>query len=493
MKNILDLNHDEVKNIFLNGESFFSLELPRYFNFNKLLKEISDNLLGDYKLIKKDNPDNFSDVNYKLYNNKDGKFDWRPFQIMNPVVYISLINSICEEENWNLIKNRIEEIKQKSKIKCISMPVVNDENNHKKGDQIKNWWNNIEQESIKKSLDYEYIFHTDIVDCYASIYTHSIPWALHTKEVAKRNRSDSLLGNKIDRHLRAMSYGQTNGIPQGSLLMDFIAEILLYYVDDLISKKLEGVENYYILRYRDDYKIFTNNSCQGNEIIKIIAQELSELGLKLNSIKTNYFNNVIHGAIKSDKIKFLKIPKNNNLQKRLLILHNFSLENPNSSVVKVELSKIKKNLDKKNNYKKENIEVLIAILTDIAYKNTRTYVEVSAILSNLFEQINDIDLKKEIIKKVFTKLKKVINTGYFEIWFQRVILKENIEIDFDEKLCKLVNGSSEKIWDNSWINSAKILKILNDINIVDAEEKENMPELVEEEEIRVFDLGIRFY
>lgn len=275
--------------------------------------------------------------------------------------------------------------------------------------------------------------------------------------------------------------------------MDFIAEILLFYIDELISKKSEDFQEYFILRYRDDYKIFTNNSYQGNEIIKIIAQELSKFGLKLNSSKTKNCDNVVQGSIKNDKIEFLKLPRIYNLQKRLLILHRFSLENPNSGVLKTELSKLKKIIDKKKDYKNENIEVLIAILTDIAYKNTRTYIEVSAILSNLFGKLSDKEEKEKIIIQVFNKLKKVINTGYFEIWFQRVILKEEIEIEFEEKFCKIVTGSDENIWDNSWIGSSKILKILKNTKILNEEEKENIPEIVEEEEIRVFDLGLRFY
>lgn len=57
-----------------------------------------------------------------------------------------------------------------------------------------------------------------------------------------------------------MSNGQTNGIPQGSVLMDFIAEILLKYSDELISYEIQKntklKEKFKILRYRDDYRIF---------------------------------------------------------------------------------------------------------------------------------------------------------------------------------------------------------------------------------------------
>ena len=62
--------------------------------------------------------------------------------------------------------------------------------------------------------------------------------------------------------IQEMSFGQTNGIPQGSILMDFIAEIVLGYADELLSKELVKlkINDYKILRYRDDYRIFTNNN-----------------------------------------------------------------------------------------------------------------------------------------------------------------------------------------------------------------------------------------
>jgi hypothetical protein len=53
--------------------------------------------------------------------------------------------------------------------------------------------------------------------------------ALYGKEEAKDNRHKSSLGNDVDKLIRSMRYGQTNGIPQGSVLMDFIAEMVLGY------------------------------------------------------------------------------------------------------------------------------------------------------------------------------------------------------------------------------------------------------------------------
>jgi hypothetical protein len=57
-----------------------------------------------------------------------------------------------------------------------------------------------------------------------------------------------------------MSYGETNGIPWGSNLMDFIVEIVLDYADLILSEELKkfNLKNYNILRYRYDYKMLSN-------------------------------------------------------------------------------------------------------------------------------------------------------------------------------------------------------------------------------------------
>ena len=283
--NILELTADEVKRFFLEHENYFSLKLPDYINSQELLDKLSFEMgEKNYTSISEKNngPDSYEDVNYNIHYNKDGNYDWRSLQLINPVLYISLVNILSKKDNWNEILERFKEIDKISVIKCESIPIVVKEEEkilNKQSIHILNWWDKIEQNSIKLSLEYNYLFKTDIVNCYSEIYTHSIAWALHTKKVAKKEKSnDKLLGNKVDKHLRAMSNGQTNGIPQGSVLMDFIAEIVLKYSDELISyeikkdNKLNG--KFQILRYRDDYKIFVKEIEIGREIMKIITRVL---------------------------------------------------------------------------------------------------------------------------------------------------------------------------------------------------------------------------
>ncbi|MGL5125485.1 MAG: RNA-directed DNA polymerase [Fusobacteriaceae bacterium] len=499
LKKITELSNIEAKSFFLTNRAYFSLELPDYFKFEELLEELSKEIgdAKDYNDFKNQDPKNLENINYVLFNNKDGKYDWRPFELINPVIYLSLLNCMFTEDNWKIIVDRIQSIQSNSLIEFQSIPIVEVKDTkylNKSSNQIINWWNMIEQKSLELSLDYDYIFHTDIVDCYNSIYTHSIPWSIHTKETAKQNRKDILLGNKIDRHLQAMSYGQTNGIPQGSILMDFIAEIVLIYGDELITKKIKEfsiqASDFKILRFRDDYRIFTKQKSLGDQILKIISEELSLLGFKLHSIKTKYSNNIIQSSIKEDKINSFLLHKNNNLQKRLLLLHKFAFENPNSGSLKKELANFKKNIDKRKNFKNDNIPVLISILTDIAYKNSKTFVEVSGILSTLLNTIDDLEIKRNLVEKIFTKLQRINNSGYFEIWFQRVLIKaeNSIELPFEEQLCKIIKDKTIKLWNNDWISSKKIKKILEKKSIVSLKTIDTISEIIEYDEIKIFDM-----
>jgi hypothetical protein len=150
-----------------------------------------------------------------------------------------LVHKITEKSNWSTITGRFKSLHGNDRIKCLSMPVESISDEKDKTAQITHWWESVEQKSIELALEFDYLFETDLTDCYGSIYTHSIPWALDGKKEAKGSDHKSSLGDQVDMLIRSMRHGQTNGIPQGSVLMDFIAEMVLGYADTLITKKTE--------------------------------------------------------------------------------------------------------------------------------------------------------------------------------------------------------------------------------------------------------------
>jgi len=501
MKRVLDCSHSDARIFFLKEESYFNFDLPKYFVFQRLLDQISQEIqnkeLSDYYRIKVDScgkrkttsPRDYENVNYRFLNNKDGKFAWRPVQLIHPAIYVSLVHKITQEDNWDTITNTIKRHDSNSKIKCFSFPVESEDELSDKATTINNWWHSVEQKSVELALKYEYILHTDISDCYGSIYTHSIAWALHTRQVAKNKRTDnSLIGNIIDKHIQDMSFGQTNGIPQGSALMDFIAEIILGYADFELSNKINdaNLENYEILRYRDDYRIFTNNPQDADLIVKLLTEVLVDLGLKLNSQKTLASNAVVIHSIKPDKLYWIanqrKIIK---LQECLLFIHDFSCKYPNSGTLDKVLQKF---FDRIKNLKKdrEDVLVLISILVDIMFNNPRTYPIGSAILSKFLFLIKSKDKQIEILETVISRFRKLPNIGYLEIWIQRVALKINKQMIFEEPICKKLNDESSSLWNSDWLGDSKVKKIINNEPIVDEKIIEEIGEVIEEGEVIIF-------
>ena len=333
-RTILELTDKDAHNYFLQASKFCEIDLPKYFDFQPLLAKLGD-IIKNQKLIdiQKEKPNDHEFVNYRFLTNKDGNLAWRPFQIINPAIYICLINRITEHDNWELIKNRFAQFQENEKIKCYSIPLITSEcDNQLKTDvstSILNWWEEIEQQSIELALEYKCVLVTDITDCYGSIYTHTIGWALHGKEAARNHRTQKpaqLIGCIIDEIIQAMSYRQTNGIPQGSVIMDFIAEMVLGYADYELSKKMEilGTE-YKILRYRDDYRIFANTQEDVIKIAKMLSEVLAGLNLKLNIQKTFVSSDIIHDVIKPDKIYWNEAKHGEKtLQKHLLLIHSLS-------------------------------------------------------------------------------------------------------------------------------------------------------------------------
>jgi len=486
---IINMSELNAKKYFLKTTSYFNLELPPYFDFQKMI-DFSTNKLGNndvksyYNNDKSKHPKNFDDINYKFLCNKDGKYAWRPFQIIHPMLYVDLVNKITKPDNWKVLQDRFNEFKSNKKIICCSDIVESSKKKNDKAAIIKNWWSTFEQQALNLSLEFDYLAITDITDCYASIYTHSIPWAIHGKDFAKQFRDDTnLIGNIIDKNLQNMLYSQTNGIPQGSNLMDFIAEIVLGYSDMLLSKKLEenGIEDYKILRFRDDYRIFTNSNVDYEKILRFLSEILSDLNMKLNPQKTKVSNDVISTSIKADKVYWNSrkaILNSLNLQEKLLEIRDLGKLFPNCGSLTRALIKIyEEEIIKLKKYTR-NINKLIIITADIMYNNPRTYDIASAILSKLLE-FKDSTSLKEIINKITKKFLKLPNITYLEIWLQRIIIN-SLEYDFDSSICKKVFDDSIKIWNSEWLNFSFTE------NIVNQTEVSIVPKVIAIDEISVF-------
>ncbi len=491
MKRLVDLSNEEARKHFLKGSSYFNGDIPNYISFEPILTEVDAILKGGtYKEFKSKNPGDFPNVNYKFIANKDGKFAWRPFELMHPAIYVSLVNAICAPENWTHITQCLSEF-EGGVIECCSAPVMS--LNHQKdvAKQITSWWQSIEQRSLIYSLEFSHVLHTDVTDCYGSLYTHSISWALHGHDDAKKNiGKNSLIGNKIDSHIQASRYGQTNGISQGSVLMDFVAEIVLGYVDQQINSALCGMVDFRILRYRDDYRIFSNSDDRAEEILKIISDNLRQVGMKLGVSKTVSCRNVVEGSIKKDKMAGIDLQDMGDanaktVQKQLLRLHSFGLRFPNSGALRRLVGEFHTKIVTQTEMP-DDLEVQVAIAADIAFVSPSTIPAVAAILSHLIS-LASTEEKVRLWDKVRKKMRRVPYNGYLEIWLQRVTQTRAVGLPFasNEPICKIVNGESIALWECAWIANNRLREAL-DVSKIMVGEVADTQEVIQPEEIELF-------
>ena len=488
-KKLLELSHGEARAFFLKHESYFNADLPPYFQFEKLLQAVA-NELGDTKLnglMSATKPRDCEGVNHVIIANKDGKLSWRPFQLIHPALYVNLVREITKEDNWNKLKARFDAMHTNENIKCLSMPLMAIEDVKDRAEQVSHWWQQVELQSVELALDYDYVYETDITDCYGSFYTHSIAWAVEGKDFAKQNKNAKNLGNFIDKAIQDMQQGQTNGIPQGSVLMDFIAEIILGYVDLELTDKLKGknITDYKILRYRDDYRVFVNSSETGERILKILSEVLTGLGLRLNSNKTRFSNDVVGASVKQDKKAWIEGQNyNKNLFKHCMLIKQHADRFPNSGSLDIALSKFYERVLKLKELDISS-QAVISSIVDIAYKNPRTYPVCFALLSKFISLLDEQD-QKELIKKIQAKFTKLSNVGYMEVWFQRSIKQHLGDVELTEPLCKLVKGEIVDVWNSDWIGSANLKKVLDASSTVNSEKLGEAEPVIDSLEFNLF-------
>lgn len=500
--NVLDLTYPKALAYFMRNENYNTLGLPSYIDFTPILDFVSKKVGKDsfpdiLNKVGGQKPSDFEGVNYKMLVNKDGKFAYRPLQLANPFLYYLLVREITRRGNWKTIKDRFIYFSDPH-IEVSSIPVQKD--NYDKSQlasTILNWWNNLEQRSIELSLSYRYMFVTDIANCYGSIYTHTIDWAIIGKDNAKKKKKDSL-GHLIDTYIQGMQYGQTNGIPQGGALFDFIAEIVLGYADRLLADRLEAcdITEYHMLRYRDDYRIFCNDKEDLEKIALELNSVLSELNFQMNASKTKLTDNIVEDAIKPDKLFYISnVPiykrsrsQFTSFQKELFYILSMSKQYPNSGTVCRLMTNINRRLEVCKHFD-ENTQVLIAIATEIAMYSPKIYQPALAFISMLIEKIDSTEAKSELIRKVYEKLKRLPNIGHIQIWMQRLTYKQNRiedEHPYSEQICKLVEGAKVQLWNNDWLDS-KYLVGFPQNKICNAEIRDNMTPSIRGDEYDIFD------
>ena len=129
-----------------------------------------------------------------------------------------------------------------------------------------------------------------------------------------------------------------------------------------------------------------------------------------------------------------------------------------------------------------DIEQLISITTDIAYHNPKVIPVCCAIISKL---LSELDNSERMSSLVYRKLSRMPNSGFAQIWLQRM-LKDNLsDSEISEKICKLKN-SQISLWNYDWVNSPSMLNILKNTSIFLQAEFDKLDSIIPNNEIDIF-------
>lgn len=494
--NVLSLKADEALLFFMDSGRFCGFELPEYFNFNVLLRHIQE-VIAD---------ENFSDcciadpaeqagVNLEILLNKDGKYGVRPLTIVNPYLYYFLCREVCQENNWFSILNCFKAFTVPHVTSCAIPVIPKEKEAFHKSTIILNWWNSMEQRSLELSLEYRYMFVSDITNCYGSINPESIDWALSMKGTSHANDGNHNLARNIILYIKSMQQGRNIGIPQGSGIFDFVGEIILGYADLLLHESIEQREkeigreftSYEVLRYRDDYRIFSNDKDELEQLSYVLQQVLEKLNFRMNTQKTRVSDNIVIDSIKSDKLGYIyNTPIFNKkgcdfdgIQKYLLYLLMFAREYPNAGQLKNMLSDLDNRIAKRLKPRKKNLiaidaesgeihdeeesiqphiqenkRAIIAVATQLAVENVSIVNYVLRIISRILNDIDNMQVRNEIITLVYERLSRQPNSAYTQVWLQNITYTSDVMskvCPYTLPLCKLVMNEAIDLWNNTWL------------------------------------------
>lgn len=493
-KNILSLKSEEILDFFMKSEQYHSVELPEYFDFDDVLNYVRESI-GERKYedcVAHVKPDDLPNVNLDILLNKDGHYAVRPLILANPFLYYFLAREVCNPSGWDAIRKCFKAYSVPHLTSC-ALPVIPErvEPFHKSA-TILNWWNAMEQRSLELSMEYRYMFVTDITNCYGSINPQSIEWALLCKNTKHETNENQQLAENIQTYLRALQHGHNIGIPQGSALFDFVGEIVLGYSDLLLHEALqkEKIKGYEIIRYRDDYRVFCNDKDTLERISYILQHVLEGLNFRMNSQKTKISDTIVVDSIKPDKLFYIyntpifnkKGVDFDSFEKHLLYILMYGRQFPNGGQLKTLLSDLDKRIErwlkpyevdvvemdllddkpsKKKKVKRQrkltggSVRAMSAVATQIALDNVSVVHYALRVISRMVDSLKDMKEKRDIIGKVYDKLCKQHNSDYNQLWLQNITYtqdKKRKKSPYTMRLCQLVmNDDHAPLWNNEWL------------------------------------------
>lgn len=214
----------------------------------------------------------------------------RVLRTPNPSAYAEISRTIAD--HWN-------EIYEHTQASPFGLTKPSIDPTEKRSISRSHTFGERETETWRRARSGAFTVIADIANFYASIYTHSISWALMGKSAAKahlgKHHGSKHFSETLDTQLRVGQDGQSVGIPIGPDSSLVAAEIVLSAIDQAVvdahpSLRTNGV------RYMDDFLFFTTSRGEAEDVLLTLERELASYGLALNTTKTKIVDGPVVGS-----------------------------------------------------------------------------------------------------------------------------------------------------------------------------------------------------
>jgi hypothetical protein len=269
----------------LLSKGFFPPEMPSCF-YSERFGANRDAVLKAFEIIpskKKGSP------HFYLFKSERAVFNFPRFAredrrhaYINPVSYFYLSKALAE--NYVAIRK----LNRRSKVSIA--PAIFDWAGERA--LIRPAFGARDAQRVTLNAGYELLAEADIAAFFHSVYTHTIPWAIHGKVLAKQKKQDmTMYGNLLDLLVRNAQDGQTIGLPVGPDTSRLLAEIIGTAVDQAIQTALKGQRKWSAkhrggMRFVDDYTFGCTSQQEAEIMIAAVRRCANEFELDLNNTKT---------------------------------------------------------------------------------------------------------------------------------------------------------------------------------------------------------------
>lgn len=234
-------------------------------------------------------------------------YSWRVYSLIHPELYKRILREISYSVTFKLIKAKLTH--KLKKTYSYSMPAIFtavSKGSFSSASQISDYVRMTEKdilETIALEPEYNYLIKTDIQNCYGSIYTHSIAWAIHGIDKAKngRNNYKKFIGNRLDKLFQNANNGETVGLPIGPIISDVVYELIMKSIATELEHNTKDID-YICFQFKDDLWFLLKKGANKERLLFELSSILQRYKLSLNRQKLEVIQ--INSLAEINKHKF---------------------------------------------------------------------------------------------------------------------------------------------------------------------------------------------